>query len=49
MREVYELITFADRFSHLSGADGIDQLLAEVALSSDQDTLRTGTRIPSVL
>lgn len=41
MYEVHELITFADRFSHLSGADGIAQLLAEVTLSSEQDTLRT--------
>ena len=42
MYEVHELIAFAERFSHLGGAEGIGQLLAEVALSSDQDTLRTG-------
>ena len=41
MYEVREFIVFAERFSHLSGTDGIAQLLAEVALVSDQDTLRT--------
>ena len=41
MNEVHELVSFSDRFSHLSGTDGIAQLLAEVALSGDQDTLRT--------
>ena len=44
MYEVRELISFANRFSNLSGRDGIAQLLAEVALSSDQDTLRTDTK-----
>ncbi len=52
MLEVYELITFADRFSNLSGTDGTDRLLTEVALSSDQDTLRTekkdGVRLMTV-
>ena len=43
MQEVWELISFADRFSHLSGIDGIAQMLAEVALSSEQDTLRNRT------
>lgn len=43
MREVGELISFADRFSHLSGTDGIAQMLAEVALSSEQDSLRANT------
>ena len=41
LREVAELLVFAERFSHLSGAEGIAQLLAEVALSSEQDSLRT--------
>lgn len=44
MQEVGELLSFADRFSHLSGADGIAQMLAEVALSSEQDSLRANTR-----
>ena len=44
MREVAELISFADRFSHLSRGEGIDQILAEVALSSDQDSLRADTK-----
>lgn len=43
MQEVNELVSFADRFSHLSGVDGIAQMLAEVALSSEQDSLRTGS------
>lgn len=43
-REVRELIAFAERFSHLSGRDGIAQLLAEVALSGEQDTLRTDSK-----
>ena len=41
MHEVAELLVFAKRFSHLSGEEGISQLLAEVALSSEQDSLRT--------
>ena len=41
MREVHELITFSERFAHLSGQEGISQMLSEVALSSEQDTLRT--------
>jgi len=44
MREVGELVSFADRFSHLSGIDGIAQMLAEVALSSEQDSLRVSAR-----
>ena len=44
MREVGELVSFADRFSHLLGVDGIAQMLAEVALSSEQDSLRANTR-----
>ena len=44
MQEVGELISFADRFSHLSGIDGIAQMLAEVALSSEQDSLRASTK-----
>ena len=40
MQEVGELISFAGRFSHLSGIDGIAQILTEVALSSEQDSLR---------
>ena len=44
MQEVGELLSFADRFSHLSGFDGIAQMLAEVALSSEQDSLRANTR-----
>ena len=44
MQEVGELVSFADRFSHLSGVDGIAQMLAEVALSSEQDSLRVGMR-----
>ena len=44
MREVGELVSFADRFSHLSGVDGIAQMLAEVALSSEQDSLRANSR-----
>ena len=44
MYEVHELVVFAERFSHLDGAGGIDRLLAEVALSGDQDTLRTDTK-----
>ena len=44
MQEVGELVSFADRFSHLSGTDGIAQMLAEVALSSEQDSLRANTR-----
>ena len=44
MREVGELVSFADRFSHFSGIDGIAQMLAEVALSSEQDSLRANTR-----
>ena len=44
LREVGELISFADRFSHLSGTDGIARMLAEVALSSEQDSLRAHTR-----
>ena len=42
--EVHELIAFSERFSHLGGTDGIAQLLAEVALSSDQDSLRTNRK-----
>ena len=44
MQEVGELLSFADRFSHLSGVDGIAQMLAEVALSSEQDSLRANSR-----
>ena len=44
MQEVGELLSFADRFSHLSGVVGIAQMLAEVALSSEQDSLRANTR-----
>lgn len=40
MQEVREFVVFADRFSHLPGADGVAQLLAEVSLSSEQDSLR---------
>ncbi len=38
--EVNELISFSDRFSHLSGEDGADMLLQEASLGSDQDDLR---------
>ena len=41
MQEVGELVAFADRFSHLPGTEGIAHLLADVALSSEQDSLRT--------
>ena len=44
MQEVGELLSFADRFSHLSGIAGISQMLAEVALSSEQDSLRANTK-----
>ncbi len=44
MQEVGELLSFADRFSHLSGIVGISQMLAEVALSSEQDSLRANTK-----
>ena len=41
MREVQELIAFADRFSHISGREGVEKILSDFALSGDQDTLRT--------
>ncbi|MDE0243210.1 MAG: UvrD-helicase domain-containing protein [Candidatus Kaiserbacteria bacterium] len=43
-REVRELLVFADRFSHLSGTEGVAELLAEVALSGEQDSLRIQER-----
>ena len=44
LQEVRELFVFAERFSHLPGPDGIAQMLAEVALSGDQDSLRARTK-----
>ena len=50
-QEVYELIAFAEKFSHLQGTKGVDAILTEAALSSDQDTLRhhrDGVRLMTV-
>ena len=44
MHEVHELIAFANQFSNVPGIEGIANLLAESALSSEQDSLRTGVK-----
>lgn len=43
LREVGELVSFANRFSNVSGTEGAKKLLEEIALGSDQDTLRTNS------
>lgn len=44
LQEVRELFVFADRFSQVSGKEGIAALLAEVALSGEQDSLRVNEK-----
>ena len=44
MREVNELISFSNRFTNMDGEEGLNKLLSEVALGSEQDGLRTSPK-----
>lgn len=39
LENIKEMVTFASKYDHLSGTEGIEMLLEEAALASDQDSL----------